>query len=189
MKEFLEKTLRQNVSVEEIEFPEGKFPLTFRGRYSLYKVETYGLQWIAISPRGESSLVMLRKDRARIEKTLNLNCAIFLVSTTFYIKEKLVEEDIPFVLKDKQVYLPFIGLLLSNENKRDIEPVHLISFLTQRVLFIALYEKWENVTVSEASVKLGVTKMSISRCFDEIEYLNIDVLGMKGKYRKIRTFR
>ena len=96
-----------------------------------------------------------------------------------------MEEGIPFVLENKQVYLPFIGLLLSNENKRDIAPVHLISFLTQRIIFVAMYEKWENVTVSAAAVKLGVTKMSVSRCFDEIEYLNVDILGMKGKSRVI----
>ena len=96
-----------------------------------------------------------------------------------------MEEGIPFVLKGKQVYLPFIGLLLSDENKRDIAPVHLISFLTQRVIFVSIYEKWENVTVSEAAIKLGVTKKSVSRCFDEIEYLNVDILGMKGKSRVI----
>ena len=185
MKDFLEKTLRQSVAIEETEYLNDRLPLAFRGRYWFYKVETNGLSWIAIKPKNDASLVILRKDRAKIEKVAGLNCAIFLDSTTFYIKEKLVEEGIPFVLKEKQVYLPFIGLLLSNENKRDIAPVHLISFLTQRVIFIAIYEKWEKVTVSEAAVKLGVTKMSVSRCFDEIEYLNVDILGMKGKSRVI----
>ena len=43
----------------------------------------------------------------------------------------------------------------------------------------------ENVTLSEAATKLEVSKMSVSRCFDEIEYLNIDILGMKGRSRVI----
>lgn len=60
----------------------------------------------------------------------------FFDSTSFYIKEKLLEEGIPFVLKDKQVYLPFIGYLLSNENERKISPVHLISFLTQKLYWL-----------------------------------------------------
>lgn len=185
MKNFLEETLRQSVLIEETEYLNDKLPLAYRGRYSFYKVETNGQLWIAISPKNDVSLVMLRKDRAKIEKVAGLNCAIFFDSTTFYIKEKLVEEGIPFVLKGKQIYLPFIGLLLSNENKRDIAPVHLISFLTQRVIFVAIYEKWDNVTVSEAAIKLGITKKSVSRCFDEIEYLNVDILGMKGKSRVI----
>ncbi len=32
---------------------------------------------------------------------------------------------------------------------------------------------------------MRVTKMSASRCFDELEYLGIDVLGIKGKSRII----
>lgn len=185
MKGFLEKTLRQNVTMEESEYLNDKLPLVFRGRYTFYKMETNGLFWIAIQPKLDVGLIMLRKDRAKIEKTAGLNCAIFLNNTTIYIKEKLVEEGIPFVLVGKQVYLPFIGYLLSNENDRDIAPVHLISYLTQRLIFVAIYEKWENVTVSEAAAKLGVTKMSVSRCFDEIEYLSVDILGMKGKSRVI----
>ena len=63
--------------------------------------------------------------------------------------------------------------------------MHLISYLTQRLIFVAIYEKWKNVTLSEAATKLEVSKMSVSRCFDEIEYLNIDILGMKGRSRVI----
>lgn len=185
MKEFLEKTLRQYVSMEESEYLNDKLPLAFRGRYIFYKVETNGLSWIAIQPKNDVGLVTLRKDRAKIEKVAGLNCAIFLNATTFYIKEKLIEEGVPFVLEGKQVYLPFIGYLLSSANERNLAPVHLISFLTQRLIFTAIYEKWENVTVSEAADKLSVTKMSVSRCFDEIEYLNVDILGMKGKSRVI----
>lgn len=183
MKDYLEKTLRQNVIINETGYLNDKLPLAFRGRYIFYKVETNGLSWIAIQPKSEIGLIMLRKDHARIEKAAGLNCAIFLDKTTFYIKEKLMEDGIPFVINGKQVYLPFIGYLLSNKNEKEIAPVHLISYLTQRVIFVAIYKKWVKVTVSEAAIKLGVTKMSISRCFDEIEYLNIDILDMKGKSR------
>ena len=185
MKDFLEKTLRQKVSIEETEYMNDKLPLAFRGRYTFFKIETNGQSWIAIQPKIEVGLVMLRKDRARIEKTAGLNCAIFLNATSYYIREKMIEEGIPFVLKNKQVYLPFIGYLLSNSNERDIAPVHLISYLTQKLIFTAIYEKWEMITVSEAAKRLGVSKMSISRCYDEIEYLNVDIMGMKGKSRAI----
>lgn len=132
MKSFLEKTLRQNVIIEETEYLNEKLPLAFRGRYTFYKVETNGLPWIAIQPKADVGLAALRKDWIKIEKVAGLNCAIFFDSTSFYIKEKLLEEGIPFVLKDKQVYLPFIGYLLSNENERKISPVHLISFLYKK---------------------------------------------------------
>ena len=185
MKEFLEKTLRQNVIMTENKEVYKKLPLVYRGRYDIFTVETNGALWVAIHPKDDVRLVMLRRDRAGVEKMTGLNCAIFLDRTTFYIKEKMMEEGIPFVIEGKQVFLPFIGYLLSKENERELAPVHLISFLTQKMLLMAIYERWNEVKVSDAAKRIGVSTKSASRCFDELEYLNIDVLGMKGKSRVI----
>ena len=187
MKDFLEKSLRQNVIMMEDKEIYKKLPLVYRGRYDIFKVETNGVLWTAIHPRDEVGLVMLRKDRTRVEKAAKLNCALFLDRATFYIKEKLMEEGIPFVIEGKQVFLPFIGYLLSNANERKLAPVHLISFLAQKMLLMAIYERWNEVKVSDAAERLKISRKSASRCFDELEYLNVDVLGMKGKSRVIRV--
>ena len=185
MKEFLEKALRQNVIITENKEVYKKLPLAYRGRYDIFTVETNCVLWMAIHPKDDTGLVMLRRDRAGVEKMTGLNCAIFLDRTTFYIKEKLIEEGIPFVIDGKQVFLPFIGYLLSKENEKELAPVHLISFLTQKMLLSAIYERWNELKVSDAAKRMGVSTKSASRCFDELEYLNIDVLGMKGKSRVI----
>lgn len=185
MKDYLEKTLRQQVSIKANNSLCDKLPLAFKGRYYFFDIETNGMHWVAIKPKSDAGLVTLRKDRAKVQAAAGLNCAIFMDSTTCYIKEKMIEEGIPFVLADKQVYLPFIGFLLTSSGERDIAPVQLISYLTQKLILTAIYEKWDKVTVSEAAVRLGVTKMSVTRCFDEIEYLSIDILDAKGKSRAI----
>lgn len=185
MKDYLEKTLRQQVSIKANNSLCDKLPLAFKGRYYFFDIETNGMHWVAIKPKSDAGLVTLRKDRAKVQAAAGLNCAIFMDSTTCYIKEKLIEEGIPFVLAGKQVYLPFIGFLLSSSGERDIAPVQLISYLTQKLILTAIYEKWDKVTVSEAAVRLGVTKTSVTRCFDEIEYLSIDILVAKGKSRVI----
>ena len=185
MKDYLEKTLRQKVSIKSNNSLCDKLPLAFKGRYYFFDIETNGMHWVAIKPKSDAGLVTLRKDRAKVQAAAGLNCAIFMDSTTCYIKEKMIEEGIPFVLADKQVYLPFIGFLLTSSGERDITPVQLISYLTQKLILTAIYEKWDKVTVSEAAVRLGVTKTSVTRCFDEIEYLSIDILDAKGKSRAI----
>lgn len=185
MKDYLEKTLRQKVSIKANNSLCDKMPLAFKGRYYFFDIETNGMHWVAIKPKCDAGLVTLRKDRAKVQSAAGLNCAIFMDSTTCYIKEKMIEEGIPFVLAGKQVYLPFIGFLLTSSGERDIVPVQLISYLTQKLILTAIYEKWDKVTVSEAAVRLGVTKTSVTRCFDEIEYLSIDILDAKGKSRAI----
>ena len=147
MKEFLEKTLRQNVIMTENKEVYKKLPLAYCGRYDIFTVETNGVLWMAIHPKDNVGLVMLRRDRAGVEKMTGLNCAIFLDRTTFYIKEKMMEEGIPFVIEGKQVFLPFIGYLLSKENERELAPVYLISFLTQKMLLMAIYERWNTTQI------------------------------------------
>ncbi|MBE6852815.1 MAG: MarR family transcriptional regulator [Ruminococcus sp.] len=185
MRDYLEKTLRQSVLIKENNSLYNDLPLVFKGKYTIFDVETNSVHWIAIQPKAEAGLVMLRKDRAKVQSVSKLNCAVFLESTTFYIKEKLVEEGIPFVLAGKQVYLPFIGYLLSDSGIRDIAPVYLTSFLTQKLILTAIYEKWDKMTVSKVAERLEVSKMSVTRCFDELEYLNVNILDIKGKSRVI----
>lgn len=84
MKEFLEKILRQNVIMTENKEVYKKLPLVYRGRYDIFTVETNGALWMAIHPKDDVGLAMLRRDRAGVEKMTGLNCAIFLDRTTFY---------------------------------------------------------------------------------------------------------
>ena len=117
------------------------------------------------------------------------NCAVFLDKSSFYSREKMIQEGIPFVIRDKDIYLPFLGMLLLDANKRELKPIRQISFLTQKILISGIYEGYDELTATAVAKRLDVSKMAVSRCFDELEYLSIDVLGMKGKSRNQRVMR
>ncbi len=186
MKNYLEKTLHLNIKVEETNDLKDKLPLFFSGRYDFLKVETNGLIWLALKAKDNVGLNALKKDYLRIRSCTKLNCAFFLEKTSFYIKEKLLENGIPFVIENKQVYLPFMGIVFNND-LRSIKPVNTISFLTQKVVLMAIYEGWKDENATSIAKILNVTKMSISRCFDEIEYSGIDILTKNGKSRVIKV--
>lgn len=82
MKEYLEKTLRQIVTIKKNKDLYDKLPLAFKGRYDLFNVETNGMGWLAIQPKGDIRLIALRKDRAKVQNISGLNCALFLKSAT-----------------------------------------------------------------------------------------------------------
>ena len=50
-----------------------------------------------------------------------------------------------------QVYIPFLGLLLKQNEARALKPCFKISFLTQKFLLLALYEEWDDLTVTVAA--------------------------------------
>lgn len=101
----------------------------------------------------------------------------------FSAKDRMIEEGIPFVVENKQIYLPFLGLVLSGEDNRMIKPCEQVSFLTQKLLLISIYEDWKAVSVSEAADKLMVTKTSVTRCYDEIEALELSYVRKKSRSR------
>lgn len=185
MKEFIENTLHLRVSIKETDKYYENLAWVYRARYTFYDVKINTISFIAIEPKKEINLWTLTGQRELIEEKFGLKCALFFDTSTAYKKERFLEEGVPFVIRGKQIYLPFLGIALENDRKKDISPVTLISFLTQKMIFVAMYEKWRNITATEAAKKLGVTRVSSNRCFDEIQYLGIKILDMKGKSRVI----
>lgn len=184
MQEFLEERLKQTIKIEPMTMQD-KLPLVINGLYNLYSAEMNGLKWIMAEPKEKIGLAQMRKHQRQIEKKMGLNCALSLKQVNNYSENILLNEGIPFIIIGKEIYLPFIGILLNDCNKRTLTPVRQISFLTQKLILTAIYDKWNGTTVSDAAAALNVTKMSISRCFDEIEYLEIPMLYMKGKSRTV----
>lgn len=109
---------------------------------------------------------------------------LYLNYLNYYSRDKMLEEGIPFVWENHQVYIPFLGLLLKQNEARQIKPCLKISFLTQKFLLTALYEEWDDFTVTAAAERLRVSKMSLTRVFDEIESLGIPVLAKRGRSRR-----
>ena len=185
MKDFIEKSLRRPITLADNAEIFKKLPLKFRGNYELFSVYQDSVEWIIAKPKKELRLNALRYDRSQIEKTAGLNCALYFNKLNYYTKETMLNEGIPFILEGKQVFLPFLGMLLSEKDDRRLVPVHTISFLTQKLILCALYEKWNDMNATKIAEKLGVTKMSVSRCLDEIEYLDIKILDKSVKTRKV----
>ncbi|MCR4782197.1 MAG: hypothetical protein K5851_05615 [Lachnospiraceae bacterium] len=174
-----------NITITEDRNIYKGLPLIYKSLYKIYTVSSNGVVWLALEPKDKLGLSQLRKNRAYLEKMKQVNCVLFLEEATFYSVDKMKEEGIPYVLKEKEIFLPFLGMLLSNNGQRIIKPVHIISFLTQKILLTGLYEEFDKATVTLIAQKMDVSKMAVSKCFDEIEYLGIDVMDLKGKSRAI----
>jgi len=95
----------------------------------------------------------------------------------------MLSESIPFIIPGKQLFLPFLGVALSESGIREIPFVEKLSFSTQKLLLTAVYQKWTQKSLKEAADTLGVSKMSISRCFDELHSVSLDIVTNIGKTR------
>ena len=186
MKEFIEKSIGMKVDIKDIDY-NGRLPMIYSSLYDFKIASMHNIEWLIAIPKEKINLAQLRKNHRQIEKLLDMRCALYIKNTSTYSKNAMIADGIPFIVEDKEIYLPFLGILLNSARERTIKPVQRISFLTQKMILTAIYERWNEVTVTKAAEQLDITKMSASRCFDEIDFFDMPILGTKGKSRVINV--
>lgn len=182
MKEYIEKTLHCSVIVKEYQDTK-RLPLLLSSSYVLSIVLINGNECVFAEPMESINFSTIRKQWKQLEKLTGKICVLSLNKINAYAKDKMIEEGIPFVVEGKQIYLPFLGLSISKEDDRMLKPCVQLSFLTQKLLLMSIYESWKDITVTSAAQKMMVSKMSVTRCFDEIEALELPYIKTRSRSR------
>lgn len=184
MKEYIETILHQNIQLIPYE-EQYKLPLAYRNAYHLNRMIINGQEALLAAPVEKIPLATLRKQYRQMAVYTGLPCVLYLKETNYYGRDAMLEEGIPFVWEGHQIYLPYIGALLEDQKRPALRSCNQISYLIQKLLLMALYEGWQRITVTKAAEKLGVSKMSITRCFDELEAMDIPYLMVRSRARSI----
>jgi len=180
---YIEDTLHLTANVSAYDRPDA-LPLYLRNGYELYNLTVQNIPCLLAKPKEQSNLTVLRKQSGQLKKTTGLDCVLCLEDVRLYTKEKMLSEGIPFIIAGQQIYMPFLGVALSKNGAREIPHVESISFSTQRLLLTAIYEGWTQATLTETAKTLGMSKMSITRCFDELQSLGLPLIKSEGKTRR-----
>lgn len=183
MEEFAAKILHRDVQFVPYE-QVNLLPLALRGTYAFFWLVIGENRSLAAEPHEQVPLSELRKQHRQIEILTGLRCVLLLQNMTYYARDALIREGIPFIWENHQIYLPDFGVLLDAQQRKKPLPCARLSFLTQKLLLSSLYHGWEKVTVTEAAKRLNISKMSITRSFDELEAWNIPYLEVKNRARK-----
>lgn len=154
-------------------------PLYLKGTYHLKILQIANISFLTAAPIEKVNFATMRKHRKKLMEITDMECAFQLKTISTYVKNKMLEEGIPFILEGKELYLPFLGIVLTNK-KREKTPPPRISFLTQRMLLTILYHEIFSATVTEMAKILDVSKMSVTRCFDELVAFQLDIIEDKG---------
>jgi hypothetical protein len=102
-----------------------------------------------------------------------------------YVRQRLVERKIPFVVPGRQMYWPELGLAVQARKAKSVPvPADILSPVTQVVLIYALTGGMpEPVTPKILAEKLNYATMSMSRALDEIEANKLGHVGRNGRER------
>lgn len=99
-------------------------------------------------------------------------------------RKRLVDLKVPFIIPGNQLYLPMLGLDLREHFRQLQQSRQTFSPSTQlAVLSILLQPSTGEVTPSELAQRLGYSKMTLTRVFNELEGSQIVQIEQRGRER------
>ncbi len=85
----------------------------------------------------------------------------------------MISANIPFVVPNKQLYLPFMGIALQEKFEADPTPIVHLQPSAQVLFFYYLYQKKTQIYAAEAAKSLNFSRMTITRAFRQLEYTEL----------------
>ena len=146
------------ISVEDWNHQDS-LPVYMSDSYNFNTAYIADKRCIILTPKGALATVpALKKQIAQIRQIDNVPIVLELAAVSAYRRESLIENRIPFITR-KQIFLPFIGTLLTEE-KQDEGRSGKFVFSTQQLFLFYLYSKKKRLYISEAGKELPFTAMT-----------------------------
>lgn len=184
--DFLSKSLHIQVR-EETNSQNLPLPNYIKSRYNIKKVWMDRQKVFVLEPKAELDKInILKKHILRIKEEENIPVVIVTERMTSRQKEAFIKAGISFVVTGKQIYLPFMGVLLSNRNDAETFEADRLIPSAQAILFYYIEKRTDDLYVKELVDNLGFSSMTISRGVKQLEELNL-IKTYKNKVQKVIT--
>lgn len=180
---YIQKTLGCDV-IEQDHIVPNEFPMYLKSNYTYKRLTINNVNCLAVKPC-DFSLSAYKKQRFKISELTGLNIILELDHITSYQRKALINDRIPFVVNDSQLYLPFLAISLTEKFNKN-EKIEKFSPVTQLVFLYAYYKK-ECLPVTELSQILGYSVMSINRAYKELINCNLVQFQVKGRKKYFST--
>lgn len=169
MLNYIQQTL--NIDCSQISLPLDKMVLPlYKNLYELFPAKIGKQNILFITPRNEFPDVRaLSKHIENLQNMTQCFAALLLDNITEVRRKALLQKHIPFVVKNNQIYLPFLGLELREKLKSQQQEIRQFTPATQ-LLFLYYFK--QNTIALPAQVfasKLNYSQMTITRALRQLK--------------------
>ncbi len=178
--------LKEVLNIDAREYVcENSFPNYIISRYRITCAYLDELEVFFIYPKLEiESITMLKKHIQKIRQNKNIPIVVILSKITARERKKFIKANIPFIVKDKQCYLPFLGTLLTERCDYKLREVEKLMPSAQVLLFYFIYHKAEDMYLTDVCDNLDFSAMTISRAVKELEEILL-ITSYKDGVKKV----
>jgi DNA-binding MarR family transcriptional regulator len=154
--------------------------------FTLYLLGTKRLLMVA-REKTEETPAVVRKHMEMVKQHWDGDVIYLTQAMTSFNRTRLIEQKVPFIVPGRQLYLPELGVALSEHFKRIItEPIKTYSPVTQLIILDALVNgSKETLNGTQLANKFGYSLMTITRALNELEEAGLAAVQTQGRERKI----
>lgn len=163
----------------------GKLPYYLVDRYDFIKAILEGVPCLLMKPKGElETLTAIKKHIAKVNEVEQIPVVLNLNAVNARRRKSLIDARIPFVAPACQIYLPFMGVALSERYSSVKVPATILMPSSQLILFHYLYSEDAELQVGETAGLFSISAMQVSRAVKQLTALGL-VLSRKDGVRTI----
>nr|WP_311565740.1 MarR family transcriptional regulator [Peptoniphilus grossensis] len=182
--------MNKNIFGIPVKYEEWKYqdylPVYIMENYDIYQANIGNTRCIMLKPLEElTTLPALKKQIKKIQTIDNVPVVLELDTVTSYRKQSLIENNISFIT-NKQLYLPFIGAMLMDEEETKKPPKKFV-YSTQQLFLYYLYNNEKRIYVSDARRHLPYTAMTLTRAVKQLEATNLFYIDKNGVNKFIES--
>jgi DNA-binding MarR family transcriptional regulator len=158
-----------------------KLPYYLKDSYDIQEVFIDGLCCLFIKPKGDlGTLTTIKKHLTKLQETEPAPIVLELDNITARRRKSLIEAHIPFVVPESQIYLPFMGVALTERYLVDGPVKTKLMPSSQLLLFCFLYQNAAALYMNGMAERLGMSAMQVSRAVRQLKHLGLVDVTKQG---------
>lgn len=159
-----------NINCSQIDMPLDKIILPlYLDLYEIQPISLDGVKVLFITPRETlSNVKAVKKHLEKMQSLSGCFVSLMLNDISETRKKSFLENHIPFVVTNNQIYLPFMAIYLQEKNKTKIEAVPQLTPAAQLVFINFFKQNSEALAVANFAKKLQFSEMSTTRALRQL---------------------
>jgi hypothetical protein len=180
---FIKEYIDSKAGLQPIDL-KGKLSIATNSRFAFWELYLLGRNYLLTQPFEHVMIKRLISDFVEIENKTDKTPVFYSDSITQYMKQRLIAERIPFLLGDKQFFLPTVGMNIGLSKKFEKTVRQNFTPATQAVFLYLLYCNDSTVGHEQIIKGLGLSRISVSRAINELDNLHLLSISISGKTNK-----
>ena len=189
----VETYLKENIDENfEIKLKKVKniFPIFLTNIYNFYDLRILDTSCILLEILDDLPGVdVIKKHLKRIEELTNQPIVLYYKAITRYRRKSLIENRIPFIIEDGQMFLPFLSLDLKKMSPCLERKATAFTPSEQLLFLYFLYNKDTVVNTTEVARNMGFTSMTASRALNKLYDAKLVTFEFGGRTGRSKEYK